>query len=264
VVRGVNVVDSLERFVPVDRLGRLGVVDWFDRVFFVGFLDRLGGFGALRALRRFTSFGLVLPFGQSRPRRPSLGGEQVGPTAETSLMASINRTELAKRLRDACSLTGHFVLRSGQVSDFYFDKYMLEADPELLNAVAEQFAPLVPDGTEMLAGLELGGVPLSTALSLLTGLPQVLVRKEAKTYGTAKLAEGPEIAGRRVLVVEDVITTGGQVVLSTPELRARGALVDTVLCVIDRRTGGDNGGDKLAEAAISMRPLFTLDDILGR
>ena len=89
----------------------------------------------------------------------------------------------------------------------------------------------------------------------------MLVRKEAKTYGTAKLAEGPEIAGRSVLVVEDVITTGGQVVLSTEELRARGALVTTVLCVIDRR--GNNGADKLAEAAISMRSLFTLDEILA-
>ena len=170
----------------------------------------------------------------------------------------MDRNELAKRLKDTCSLTGHFVLRSGKVSDVYFDKYMLEADPELLRAVSEHSAPLVPEGTEVLAGLELGGVPLSTALSLVTGLPQVLVRKEAKTYGTAKLAEGPDIAGRRVLVVEDVITTGGQVLLSTEELRSRGAL-----CVSDRRARGSDGPDKLAEASISMRSLFTLDEILG-
>ena len=158
----------------------------------------------------------------------------------------MDRSELAKHLKRTCSLRGHFVLRSGQVSDVYFDKYMLEADPELLRAVGRQSVPLVPEGTEVLAGLELGGVPLSTALSLVTGLPQVLVRKEAKTYGTAKLAEGPEIAGRRVLVVEDVITTGGQVVLSTEELRARGALVTTVLCVIDRRARGNSGAEQLA------------------
>ena len=178
-------------------------------------------------------------------------------------MVAMDRSELAKRLKETCSLRGHFVLRSGQVSDVYFDKYMFEADPELLQAVAEHSAPLIPEGTEILAGLELGGVPLSTALSLVTGLPQVLVRKEAKTYGTAKLAEGPEIAGRHVLVVEDVITTGGQVVLSTEELRSRGALVGTVLCVIDRRARGSNGADKLGEASISMRSLFTLDEILG-
>jgi orotate phosphoribosyltransferase len=175
----------------------------------------------------------------------------------------MERSELASRLKETCSLTGHFVLRSGQVSDVYFDKYMLESDPTLLRAVAEHSAQLVPEGTEILAGLELGGVPLSTALSLVTGLPQVLVRKEAKTYGTAKLAEGPEIAGRQVLVVEDVITTGGQVLLSTEELRSRGALVATVLCVIDRRARGGSGADKLAAASISMRSLFTLDEILG-
>ena len=102
----------------------------------------------------------------------------------------MDRRQLARRLQASCGLTGHFVLRSGEVSDFYFDKYLFEAVPELLDAVAELASPLVPDGTEILAGLELGGVPISTALSLRTGIPQVLVRKEAKTYGTAKLAEG--------------------------------------------------------------------------
>ena len=175
----------------------------------------------------------------------------------------VDRNELAKRLGQACALKGRFVLRSGQVSGFYFDKYLFESDPELLQAVALHSAPLVPEGTEILAGLELGGVPLSTALSLLTGLPQVLVRKEAKTYGTAKLAEGPDVAGRQLVVVEDVITTGGQVVASTEELRARGASVGTVLCVIDRRQRGGNGGDKLAQAGLALRALFTLDEVLG-
>ena len=173
----------------------------------------------------------------------------------------MDRSELAKHLKENVQPQGP--LRAAVGAGFWTSistSTCSKPTPELLRAVAEQSAPLVPEGTEVLAGLELGGVPLSTALSLVTGLPQVLVRKEAKTYGTAKLAEGPEIAGRRVLVVEDVITTGGQVVLSTEELRARGALVTTVLCVIDRRAQGNNGADKLAEAAISMRALFTLDE----
>jgi orotate phosphoribosyltransferase len=149
------------------------------------------------------------------------------------------------------------------VTDFYFDKYQFEADPLLLHAVAGLAASLVPPETEILAGLELGGVPISTALSLLTGLPQALVRKQAKTYGTARLSEGPEVAGRRVLVVEDVITTGGQVVSSTQELRARGALVDTVLCVIDRRAPSTTGPGKLEDAGLSVRSVFGLDDLLG-
>ena len=148
----------------------------------------------------------------------------------------MDKAELARRVQQTCYLSGHFVLRSGQVTDFYFDKYQFEADPLLLRAVAQLAAPLVPAGTEILAGLELGGVPISTALSLLTGLPQALVRKQAKTYGTARLSEGPDVAGRRLLVVEDVITTGGQVVSSTEELPGprRGWSVPS-LCVIDRR-----------------------------
>ena len=106
-------------------------------------------------------------------------------------------------------------------------------------------------------------MPLSTALSLLTGIPQVMVRKEAKAYGTAKLAEGPDISGRRLTVIEDVITSGGQVVLSTEELRSGGAEVDMVVCVVDRRPSGGRAPDKLAEAGLSMHPLFTLDEILG-
>ena len=147
----------------------------------------------------------------------------------------MDRPQLARRLKATCSLTGHFVLRSGEVSDFYFDKYLFEAVPELLEAVAGQMSPLIPPGTQILAGLELGGVPISTALSLQTGIPQVLVRKEAKTYGTAKLAEGPDVEGRRLTVIEDVITTGGQVVLSTEELRSRGP--PSIRCCVSSTAG---------------------------
>jgi orotate phosphoribosyltransferase len=174
----------------------------------------------------------------------------------------VNRDDLATRLQEMCRLTGRFVLRSGQVSETYFDKYQFEADPELLRAVADLAVELVPDGTELLAGLELGGVPVATAMSLATGIPQVLVRKEAKTYGTAKLAEGPDVDGCRVLVVEDVITTGGQVVASTEELRALGAVVESVLCVIDRRPA-PNSPDKLSGAGLAVLSLFTADDLGG-
>jgi orotate phosphoribosyltransferase len=174
----------------------------------------------------------------------------------------VDKTELAKRVQQTCYLQGHFVLRSGQTTDFYFDKYLFEGDPQLLQAVVDLMAPLVPNGTEVLAGLELGGVPISTALSLLTGLPQVMVRKAAKTYGTAKLAEGPDVTGRRLLVVEDVITTGGQVVKSTGDLRERGAVVDTALCVIDRRPQVGDGADVLAAAGLSLISLFKAEDLL--
>ena len=166
-------------------------------------------------------------------------------------------SDLARRVGEACRLTGTFTLRSGQVSTTYFDKYLFEADPALLREVADAAVPLVPAETEVLAGLELGGVPVATALSLATGLPVAFVRKEAKTYGTAKLAEGADIAGRRVLIVEDIITTGGQVVLSARELRKRGALLVAVLCVIDRSAGAHT----LAAEDLDLISLFTADDL---
>jgi orotate phosphoribosyltransferase len=105
-----------------------------------------------------------------------------------------------------------------------------------------------------LAGLELGGVPIATALSLRTGLPAAFVRKQAKSYGTARLAEGADVDGKRVTVIEDVVTTGGQVVISTKELRALGAIVDHVVCVIDR---SPDQGAALAAEGLTMTALLT-------
>ncbi len=168
-----------------------------------------------------------------------------------------NLPDLARRVGDACRLTGTFTLRSGQVSTTYFDKYLFEADPELLAAVAQAALALIPADTEVLAGLELGGVPVATALSLATGIPLAFVRKEAKKYGTAKLAEGAEIAGRRVLIVEDIVTTGGQVVLSARDLRERGAELVGALCVIDR----SGGAHQLAAENLDLISLFTAADL---
>lgn len=170
----------------------------------------------------------------------------------------MDRTELAAKISAVAQLSGSFRLRSGTIADTYFDKYLFESDPVLLQAIAQLMVPLVPDDTEVLAGLELGGIPVVTALSMATGLPSVFVRKEAKAYGTAKLAEGPPIDGRRLLVVEDVVTTGGQIVLSTDELRAGGAIITTALCVIDRQAGG---AANLAKSSIDLRSAFTRADI---
>lgn len=179
---------------------------------------------------------------------------------DSLLTVGAELADLAKRVSDRCRLTGEFTLRSGQTTTTYFDKYLFEGDPGILRDVAELMAPLIPSDVEVLAGLELGGIPVATALSLTTGLPAAFVRKAPKTYGTAKLAEGTDIEGRRVLVVEDVITTGGQVVSSTQDLRVRGALVSDVLCVIDRSEGNNA---KLDDASISVTALFTRSDLEG-
>ena len=171
---------------------------------------------------------------------------------------------LADDIDAIARLTGTFTLRSGQIATEYFDKYRFEAQPVLLARIAAALAPLVPADTEVLAGLEMGGIPIVTALSMHTGLPAAFVRKEAKKYGTARLAEGADIEGRRVTVVEDVITTGGQVVISTNQLRELGAKVDHVLCVIDRSP--DHGAALTAEG-LTMHALLTraqLDEAAAR
>ena len=170
----------------------------------------------------------------------------------------MDRHQLAAAIAAVSRLTGEFRLRSGQIATEYFDKYQFKARPDLLRAIAERLVPLVPPETRVLAGLELGGVPIATALSLTTGLPAVFVRKAAKTYGTARLAEGVSVAERRVLVIEDVVTSGGQVIESVRALRAQGALIDAALCVIDREAGG---AERLAEEAIQLTALFTRSEL---
>lgn len=170
------------------------------------------------------------------------------------------RTGVARRIRAAAHLTGTFTLRSGRTATEYFDKYRFEADPLLLDDIARLMAPLVPPATEVLAGLEMGGIPVVTALARHTGLPCTFVRKQAKPYGTCRLAEGADVEGRRVLVVEDVVTSGGQIVLSTADLRTLGAHVDAALCVIDRAQGGP---EALAAEDIRLHALLTAEDLRG-
>ena len=167
--------------------------------------------------------------------------------------------DLARRIYDCAHITGTFTLRSGAVSNEYFDKYLFEADPALLQDIATELAGLVPiDAVDALAGLEMGGIPIVTMLSQVTGIPARFVRKKAKEYGTAKLAEGGELAGQRLCVVEDVVTSGGQVVESCEALRAAGAEIVRVLCVIDREAGGR---ENLAAANLDLHALFTMTDL---
>ena len=171
---------------------------------------------------------------------------------------SPDRHALANRIYRASHITGTFTLRSGVVSNEYFDKYMFESDPELLLAIAEACVPLVPAGIDALAGLELGGVPLATVMSQVCGLPVRFVRKEAKTYGTCRLAEGGELDGERLCIVEDVITSGGAVLDAARELRARGAILGPVVCVIDRESGGV---ENLAKDDLSVRALYSMQEL---
>lgn len=121
--------------------------------------------------------------------------------------------------------------------------------------------PLIPEETELLGGLELGGVPIATLLAQASGLRVVFVRKAAKDYGTCRVSEGEDVAGRRVLIVEDVVTSGGQIVKSAEDLRRLGAIVDDAICVIDREAGGP---ESLRARGLKLTALFTISELAAR
>ncbi len=162
---------------------------------------------------------------------------------------------LASRIFKTAHLTGEFTLRSGAVSNEYFDKYLFESDPQLLNDITRAMVPLIPADTDKLAGLEMGGIPVVTMLSQHSNLPCVFVRKAAKPYGTSKLAEGGTIDGLHLTIVEDVVSSGGQIILSANDLRERGAIIEHAVCVIDRESGAK---EKLQADGIKLHSLFTM------
>lgn len=166
---------------------------------------------------------------------------------------------LARDINAVSRLTGAFVLRSGAISDEYFDKYMFESDPVLLSGVVGEMSHRVPFETQYLAGLEMGGIPLATVLSLWTNLPALFVRKKAKEHGTAKQIEGPDPRGCHVTLIEDVISSGGAVQEAAMVLRNAGAIVHTVICAIDRRSDMSQGSLRIH--AINVRAVFTKLDL---
>ena len=166
--------------------------------------------------------------------------------------------DLGRDLVKASYLKGDFVLRSGRRSNRYFDKFLFETDPALLKRIGRHLAELVPKATHRLAAPELGAVLLGGAVSMETGLPLLLVRKEAKGYGTAKQLEGRFTQGEQVTVIEDVVTTGGDSLRSVQALRDAGLHVIHLIVVLDR---GEGGEQNIGEAGIPYSPLFRIKDL---
>jgi len=168
------------------------------------------------------------------------------------------REELARDLVSAAYLRGDFVLSSGKRSSFYFDKYLFETKPDILRRVSNLLAQEIPPGIDRIAGTELGAVALAAALSLETGLPFVIARKAPKGYSTTRAVEGELHAGERVVLVEDVISTGAQAILAANRLKEAGADVVKVVAVIDREQGGMQG---IAGAGYECSALFSLSEM---
>jgi orotate phosphoribosyltransferase len=173
----------------------------------------------------------------------------------------VKRDELAAGIREASYLEGDFVLRSGRRSSYYLDKYRFETRPELLQPLGEQLAALVaehePDAVRLAAPV-LGGVVLAAATSLVSGLPFVIVRDEAKEYGTANRLEGAFEPGQRVCLIEDIVTSGGAAIAAIEALREAGLDCRTVVCVVDREEGGADG---LARRATRLVALFRAGEL---
>lgn len=165
---------------------------------------------------------------------------------------------LASRINRCARLTGTFTLRSGKTSDAYFDKYQFESDPGLLHEIAQSMAALVPAGTQVLAGLEMGGIPIVTMLSFVTGIPAAFVRKEAKVYGTCRYAEGASLAGKKFVLVEDVVSSGGALIDALAKLTDDGLVPSGAICVIDRETGGK---EALAAHGLALASLLTFSQV---
>ncbi len=145
--------------------------------------------------------------------------------------------ELFEAIKSAALLRGEFKLRSGRTSRYYLDKYLFEAEPAILRELGERFAKYVTPQTTRIAGAELGGVALAASASMASGVPMVIVRNAKKDYGTQKMYEGKLEPGDRVLLVEDIATTGGQVLEAAKTLAGAGAAVERIVAVIDRQEG---------------------------
>jgi orotate phosphoribosyltransferase len=170
--------------------------------------------------------------------------------------------ELAQAIREQAYLEGDFVLRSGRRSRYYLDKYRFETKPELLRALGERLAARALEAAPAaarLAGPELGAIALAAAAALESGLPFLIVRKEAKGYGTDQLLEGDYADGEEVCLIEDVVTSGGAAVQAVEALRAAGLECRHAICVVDREEGG---ADALARAAVRLHPIFRARDVV--
>lgn len=171
---------------------------------------------------------------------------------------STTRESLARRIAEVALLRGSFTLRSGRISTYYLDKYRFSARPEILAELGRMFAERLPEGTTKLAGAELGGIPLVTAAMLASGLPGVFIRNQRKDYGTARRLEGELDASDRVVIVEDVATTGGQVLEAAEVIRAEGATVLAIIATIDREEGAR---ESIESAGYAFDALFTARDL---
>ena len=170
----------------------------------------------------------------------------------------MTREELLKRIKQTAYLEGDFTLRSGKKSKYYLDKYLFETCPDILQALGKEFAGYVTDDVTLIAGAELGGVALAAATAIETGKNWVIIRNSKKGYGTSKMYEGIINKGDVVLLVEDIATTGGQVIEAANIITEAGGTVKKIVCTIDRKQGAEKN---ITSAGYEFDSILTKDDL---
>jgi len=170
----------------------------------------------------------------------------------------VTRNELIKRVKETAYLEGDFILRSGKRSKYYLDKYLFETCPDILKALGKEFAKHATDDVTLIAGAELGGIALAASTAMESGKKWVIIRNSKKDYGTGKLIEGKLNKGDVVLLVEDIATTGGQVLEAAKVITEAGATVKKIVAVIDRKQGA---GENITAAGYKFESLLTKDDL---
>jgi len=170
---------------------------------------------------------------------------------------SMTKQQLAARIKQVAYLEGEFTLRSGAISHYYLDKYLFETQPDILVELGRLFAERTGEA-DLIAGAELGAVSLAAATSMAAGKPYVIVRNAKKGYGTGNQIEGALPAGAKVLLVEDIVTSGGQVIEAAQALAAAGAEVLKIVATIDRLQGGR---ENIEGAGLAFESLLTREDL---
>lgn len=170
----------------------------------------------------------------------------------------MTREQLARRIAEVSLLRGEFTLRSGRKSNYYLDKYLFETQPDVLAELGKMFAERLAPAVQRIAGAELGAVALAAATAMASGKPFVIIRNQKKDYGTSKLVEGKLDPGETVMIVEDVLTTGGQVIEVAKTLKDAGAKIEKIVAVIDRLEGAR---ENIESAGYAYESLFTTKDL---
>jgi orotate phosphoribosyltransferase len=155
---------------------------------------------------------------------------------------------------------GHFKLTSGRESNYYVDIKRASTNPEILKQIARVMEPYTKE-YDCLAAMELGAVPIAVAVALASNKPYVIVRKGEREHGTLKKIEGPSINKKKVLIIEDVATTGGTIVTTANRLRVKGAVVSETLVVVDRAEGA---AKRLKDAGIKLIPMVSISELMKK